>query len=45
MHQGGLQLDADARDAAKGITKTVNRLAERKRAERLAREAKKRKGK
>jgi hypothetical protein len=39
-----VQLDKDARDAKAGIKKTVNKLAMKKRAERLAREAKTRKG-
>lgn len=40
MVASGRQLDAEARDAANGIKTAVSKLAAKKRAERLAREAK-----
>jgi hypothetical protein len=45
MWEGGNQLDAEAKEKASGVTRVVNRAAEKKRAERIAREAKQKKGK
>lgn len=44
MWESGHQLDAEARDEKAGIKKSISRLVEKKRAERLAREAKQKKG-